>query len=144
MRAAGEALAQSECIPVRDAGYRAIDSLSAEKNLRHWHADLSNRDTPLESGIGFTVLSKLKRTGDNAPRFLGREALEQQRHQGLQRKLVCLVLESGDVPLHGAESLWRNGECVGYVRSTAYGHTIGRSIAYGYVDCPRRCVAVLH
>ena len=78
------------------------------------------------------------------PRFLGREALEQQRHQGLQRKLVCLVLESGDVPLHGAESLWRNGECVGYVRSTAYGHTIGRSIAYGYVDCPRRCVAVLH
>ncbi|CAK9108191.1 unnamed protein product [Durusdinium trenchii] len=137
VRAAGEALAQSECIPVRDAGYRAIDSLSAEKNLRHWHADLSNRDTPLESGIGFTVLSKLKRTGDNAPRFLGREALEQQRHQGLQRKLVCLVLESGDVPLHGAESLWRNGECVGYVRSTAYGHTIGRSIAYGYVDCPR-------
>ena len=30
--------------------YRAIDSLSAEKNLRHWHADLSNRDTPLEAG----------------------------------------------------------------------------------------------
>lgn len=137
VREAGEMLSQTECVPVRDAGYRAIDSLSAEKNLRHWHADLSNRDTPLEAGIGFTVLSKLKRTGDDAPKFLGRQALEKQRAEGLQRKLVCLVLEAGNVPLHGAESVWRDGECVGYVRSTAFGHTIGSSIAYGYVDCPR-------
>ena len=138
VREAGEKLAEMECVPVRDAGYRAIDSLSAEKNLRHWHADLSNRDTPLEAGIGFTVLSKLKRTGDDAPDFLGRQALEKKRAEGLQRKLVCLVLDSQDVPLHGAESIWRDGECVGYVRSTAFGHTIGSSIAYGYVDCPRR------
>ena len=39
-------------------------------------------------------------------------------------------------PLHGAETLWRDGACVGYVRSTAFGHTLGRSIAYGYADCP--------
>ena len=42
-----------------------------------------------QAGIGFTVLSKLKRTGADAPKFLGREALEEQRAQGLQRKLVC-------------------------------------------------------
>lgn len=137
VRLAGDRLAAKEQVPVRDAGYRAIDSLSAEKNLRHWHADLSNRDTPLEAGIGFTVLSKLKRSGEDAPKFLGREALERQRAEGLKRKLVCLVLDSKDVPLHGAESLWRDGDCVGYVRSTAFGHTIGSSIAYGYVDCPR-------
>jgi len=136
LHAEGEKLSQRLGVPVRDAGYRAIDSLSAEKNLRHWHADLSNHDTPLEAGIGFTVLSKLKRTGAEAPDFLGRAALEQQRARGLQRKLVCLVLEAGDVPLHGAESIWRDSECIGYVRSTAYGHTVGRSIAYGYVDCP--------
>lgn len=133
---AGAKLSELDGIPVRDAGYRAIDSLSAEKNLRHWHADLSNRDTPLEAGIGFTVLSKLKRTGPDAPNFLGRSALESQREAGLRRKLVCLVLEAASVPLHGAESIWRDGQCVGYVRSTAYGHTIGKSIAYGYVDCP--------
>ncbi|CAE7250711.1 Sardh, partial [Symbiodinium sp. CCMP2456] len=46
---AGAKLSELDGIPVRDAGYRAIDSLSAEKNLRHWHADLSNRDTPLEA-----------------------------------------------------------------------------------------------
>ena len=37
-------------------------------------------------------------------------------------------------PLHGAETIWRDGACVGIVRSTAYGHTIGRTIAYGYVS----------
>ena len=31
----------AEGVPVRDAGYRAIDTLSAEKNYRHWHADLA-------------------------------------------------------------------------------------------------------
>jgi len=45
-------------------------------------------------------------------------------------------VDSPDVPLHGAETLWRDGRCVGYVRSTAFGHTVGRTIAYGYVDCP--------
>lgn len=136
VREAGEVLSREQGIPVRDAGYKAIDSLSAEKNLRHWHADLSNRDTPLEAGIGFTVIPKLKRIGEAAPDFLGRAALELQRAQGLKRKIVCLVLESGDVPLHGAETIFRDGRPVGYVRSTAYGHTIKRSIAYGYVDCP--------
>lgn len=32
------------------------------------------------------------------------------------------------------ETIWRNDLCVGVVLSTAYGHSIGRSIAYGYVD----------
>ncbi|CAE8692195.1 unnamed protein product [Polarella glacialis] len=137
VREAGEHYGAKHGVPVCDAGYKAIDSLSAEKNLRHWHADLSNRDTPLEAGIGFTVLSKLKRSGPDAPDFLGRAALEAQRAAGLKRKLVCLILESGDVPLHGAETMLRDGECIGYVRSTAFGHTIGRSIAYGYVDCPK-------
>jgi len=132
----GELLSAQKGVPVRDAGYRAIDSLSAEKNFRHWHADLSNRDTPMEAGIGFTVLPKLKRTGVDAPDFLGRAALEAKHAAGLQRKIVGLVLEDSSVPLHGAETIWRDGECVGYVRSTAFGHSIGKAIAYGYVSCP--------
>eukprot|EP00928_Gymnodinium_smaydae_P078300 TRINITY_DN6213_c0_g3_i3.p1 TRINITY_DN6213_c0_g3~~TRINITY_DN6213_c0_g3_i3.p1 ORF type:complete len:952 (+),score=137.14 TRINITY_DN6213_c0_g3_i3:102-2858(+) len=137
IREAGDAYAEKHGVPVRDAGYKAIDGLSAEKNFRHWHADLCNRDTPMEAGIGFTVLPKLKRSGPDAPDFLGREALEKKRAEGLQRKLVCLLVDNPDVPLHGAETIWRDGECVGYVRSTAFGFTLGRSIAYGYVDCPK-------
>merc|ERR1719326_1791922 len=93
-------------------------------------------DSPMEAGIGFTVLPKLKQTGPDAPDFVGRAALEEKRAKGLQRKLVCLVLDDGGIPLHGQETIWRDGVCVGYVRSTAFGHTIGKSIAYGYCACP--------
>lgn len=130
---------------VRDAGYRAIDSLSADKNYRHWHADLSNRDSPVEAGIGFTVLPRLKKTaaGDAYGAFNGREALEVKRERGARRKLVCLAIGSGgreteaggSAPaLHGNEIIYRNGVCVGYIRSTAYSHTLETSLAYGYID----------
>jgi len=122
-------------VPVRDAGYRAIDSLSAEKSYRHWHADLASADTPFEACIGFTVLPKLKRS--DAPDFLGRRALEEQRAAGLRRRLVTLVLDDPLAgPMHGGETLWRDGECVGIVRSVAYGHTIGATIVSGYVRAP--------
>lgn len=124
----------AEGLPVSNAGYRAIDSMSAEKGYRHWHADLSSRDTPFEAGIGFVALAKLKTSSP----FLGREALERQRAEGLRRRLVCLTLDeqNPEEPLHGRETLWRDGKCVGFVRSTAYGFSIDRQIAYGYVDAP--------
>ena len=134
VRAAGDAYEQTHGVPVRDAGYRAIVSLSAEMNYRHWHADLSNAETPIEANIGFTVLSKLKR--EDAPAFIGSEALQRQRETGLQKKLVCLTISQPDQPLFGMETIWRNGECLGLVRSTAYGYTIGANIAYGYIHAP--------
>ena len=142
LRASGDIYEKEHSVPVLDAGYRAIDSLSAEKGYRHWHADLSNRDTPMEAGIGFTVLPRLKRIdaaaaaagGDDDDDFLGRAALEEHRSIGLTRKLICLVLEDKDRALHGQETLWRDGICVGYVRSTAFGHTLGKTVVYGYVE----------
>jgi len=133
---AGEKLTASKCVPVVNSGYRAIDSMSAEKGYRHWHADLSNADTPFEAGIGFVALAKLK---TDSP-FIGRKALEKQRAEGLRRKLICLTLdeENPQTPLHGSETIIRDGECIGYVKSTAFGFTTGQQIAYGYVDAPNR------
>jgi len=83
------------------------------------------------------VLSNLKRSGEpDAPRFVGREALEAQRTAGLQRKLVCLTVDDPAVILHGSETLWRGDQCLGLVRSTAFGYSVGKSIAYGYVQAP--------
>ena len=88
------------CIPVYNAvmeegakygiinsGYRAIDSLSVEKGYKHWHQDLRHDDTPLESGLAFTC--KLK---SDTP-FLGREALEKQKAEGLKKRIICLTLD---------------------------------------------------
>ena len=137
LKAAGAAYESDHGVPVRDAGYRCIDSCSAEKNLRHWHADLSNCDSPMEAGIGFTVLPKLKRiaAGDDSAKFYGCEALQKKREEGLQRKLICLTLDK-HVPLHGFETIRLDGKPIGLVRSTAFGHTIGKTIAYGYIKKP--------
>ena len=113
--------------------------MSAEKGYRHWHADLTNADSPMEAGVGFTVLPKLKRlaAGDTSATFLGCEALQAKRAQGLQRKLVCLTLDDPAAgPLHGYETIRLHGEPIGLVRSTAFGHTVGKTIAYGYIDKP--------
>ena len=89
----------------------------------------------MEAGIGFTTLPKLKR-GDEVT-FLGQQALHAKHAAGLQRRLVTLVLDDPGgpdgvaPPLHGGEGLLRNGECIGFVRSSAYGHTLGRSIVTG-------------
>ena len=121
-------------VPVRNAGYKCIDSLSAEKGYRHYHADLSNADTPMEAGIGFTVLPKLKAGVD----FIGSGALNKKREEGFQRKLVCLTVEHDEdgspVIFNGMETIIRNGEVLGLVRSTAYGHSVEKTIAYGYID----------
>lgn len=140
IRTAADEIGAQKGVPVADAGYFAIDSLSAEKSYRHWHADVGVADTPMEAGIGFTTLPKLKR--DDNPMFLGGEALRAKHAAGLQRRLVTLVVDepggpTGTAPpLHGGEALLRNGECLGIVRSTAYGHTLGRTIVTGYIGCP--------
>ncbi|XP_011382354.1 sarcosine dehydrogenase, mitochondrial isoform X2 [Pteropus vampyrus] len=111
------------------AGYRAIDNLSIEKGYRHWHADLRPDDSPLEAGLAFTC--KLK----SATPFLGREALEKQRAQGLRRRLVCLTVDE-KVPVFGLEAIWRDGRVVGHTRRAGFGFAIDKPIAYGYVRDP--------
>ncbi|KAJ6619007.1 hypothetical protein lerEdw1_014921 [Lerista edwardsae] len=114
---------------ITNAGYRAIDSLSIEKGYRHWHADLRPDDTPLEAGLAFTC--KLK---SNIP-FLGREAVEAQKATGIFRRLVCFTIDE-KVPMFGLEAIWRNNQVVGHVRRADFGHTINKTIAYGYIRDP--------
>uniref|UniRef100_A0A452VFB5 Sarcosine dehydrogenase n=1 Tax=Ursus maritimus TaxID=29073 RepID=A0A452VFB5_URSMA len=112
-----------------NAGYRAIDSLSIEKGYRHWHADLRPDDSPLEAGLAFTC--KLK---SDVP-FLGREALEKQRAEGLRRRLLCFTVDE-KVPMFGLEAIWRNGQVVGHIRRADFGFTIDKTLAYGYIRDP--------
>lgn len=111
---------------ISNAGYHAIDSMSAEKGYKHYHEDLRADDTPLEAGLGF--ICKLKTSID----FCGRDALEKQKSKGLKKKLSCFTLDQ-HFPLHGGEAIWRNNECVGFIRRASFGHSIGKSIGYGYI-----------
>lgn len=121
LAAAGAALGVANC------GYRAIESLRLEKGYRAWGSDITSDDTPLEAGLGFAV--KLK---SNVP-FQGREALLAQRESGVKKRLACFTVADPDVVLLGRETIYRDGERVGYLSSAGWGYTVERNIGYGYV-----------
>ena len=117
-------------IGLRPAGYHALNSLRMEKAYRGWGHDISAGDTPLEAGLGFAV------AWDKPGGFTGREVLLRQKERGLHRRLVQFALEEGNPMLLHDEPIYRDGSLVGRVSSAAYGHTLGRAVALGYVNAP--------
>jgi sarcosine dehydrogenase len=115
---------------LRDAGYYALDSLRMEKAYRAWGREVTIDDTPWEAGLGFAV-----RLDKPAP-FLGREALLEQRERTLTKRLLTFVLEDEAALPWGDEPILRDGRVVGSVTSAAFGHTLGRAVAMGYVRDP--------
>ena len=106
------------------AGGGAFESLRLEKGYRLWGSDIHAENNPIEAGLGFAVrMSK----GD----FLGREALERIRQEGVRRKLCCLRLEDPRVVVMDKEPIWHQGRVVGHVTSANFGYTVRESIAYG-------------
>ncbi len=111
---------------LQNAGYRAIETLRLEKGYRAWPSDIGPDYTPEEAGLGWAV--KLGKDVD----FRGRKAAERQRSHGVRRMLATFSA-APEVVLHGGETIFRNGDRVGYLSSAGFGHTVGRSIGLGYV-----------
>lgn len=72
--------------------------------------------------------------------FLGREALLQQRQDGVTRRFVMLVLEDHDTELDlwpwWGEPIYRNGQLAGTTTSSAYSYTLERHVCLGFVSPP--------
>ncbi len=115
---------------IANAGYRAIETLRLEKGYRAWGADIGPDHSPLMAGLGWAV--KLKR---NIP-FLGREALDAQQKRRLPRLLAGFTVDDPAVVLLGRETIFRDGQRVGWLTSGGYGHTVQKSIGCGYVRDP--------
>ena len=112
-----------------NAGYRAIDSLRLEKGYRAWGSDIGPDHTPFEAGLGWAV--KLRK---DIP-FKGRAAAKAQKEGGVKKLIACFTTDP-EVVLLGRETIYRNGERVGWLTSGGYGYTVGKSIGYGYVRHP--------
>jgi sarcosine dehydrogenase len=110
-----------------NAGYRATEALRLEKGYRAWGADIGPDYTPHEAGMGWAV--KLK---SGIP-FLGRDAVVAAREKPLVKQLACFTVDDGDVVLLGRETIYRDGERVGWLSSGGYGFTVAANIGYGYV-----------
>ncbi|XP_058806146.1 sarcosine dehydrogenase, mitochondrial [Phymastichus coffea] len=113
---------------LKPAGYRALYSLSCEKGYHLWNSDLRSDDNPIEANLGFTCRKDGK--------YLGSDVVEKLRKEGITKKLVTLHVEE-QVPMWGLETVYRNGEIVGYLRRAEYAHTLGYSIGHSYIKHPK-------
>ena len=110
-------------------GMGALSSMRMEKAYRDMGHDIDSKDTPLDVGLGFTV------AWDKPGGFIGREALLRAKEAGTpSRRLVQFLMQDPSVDLLGAEPIFCNGEHVGFMRTGAYGHTLGGSVGLGMVE----------
>lgn len=113
---------------MRLAGYHAMNSLRMEKGYRHWGHDVTDEDTPLESGLGFAV------AWSKPQGFIGRDALLRQREAGPRRKMIHVALNDPSVLIYHNEPIWQDGRLVGRITSGMFGHTVGTCLGLGFID----------
>ena len=110
-----------------NAGYRAIETLRLEKGYRAWGADIGPDHTPVEAGLAWACKMK------SAIPFLGREAIAAQLAGSVKKRMAGFSVDDPTVILLGRETIYRNGERVGWLSSGGYGHTVDLPIGYGYI-----------
>ncbi|MBI2161133.1 MAG: glycine cleavage system aminomethyltransferase GcvT [Candidatus Rokubacteria bacterium] len=107
-------------------GLGARDTLRLEMKYALYGNDIDETTNALEAGLGWVVKPA---KGD----FIGRDALEKVRAEGVRRKLVGLEMVDKAVARHGY-AVHKAGRPVGVVTSGSYGPSVDRYIAMAYVE----------
>jgi aminomethyltransferase len=110
---------------VTPAGLGCRDSLRLEMGMALYGNDIDDTTTPYEAGLGWIV--KLKK-GD----FVGKAALEQQKANGVPRKLVGFTSAERAFPRHGYPVFY-NGQPSGEVRSGTMSPSLNIPIGTAYL-----------
>jgi aminomethyltransferase len=112
---------------IMPCGLGARDSLRLEAGLNLYGADMDETVTPLEANLTWTVALEPKERD-----FIGRQALEQQIQQGVQHRLVGLVLTAPGV-IRSHQAVFNQDQQIGEVTSGGYSPTLDQSIAFARV-----------
>jgi len=119
-------LDKGAAIGARPVGLGARDTLRLEAGLRLYGIDMDETTTPYEAGLGWTVAI-------HKAFFLGKDALVQQKANGVARSLIGFEMTQGPVPRHGC-GLFVDGRQVGSVTSGTFSPTLNKPIGMGYVE----------
>ena len=68
---------------------------------------------------------------DKPQDFPGKQALLNEKQQGVTKQFVTLIVDAGDYDAPYMSTLWHNGEVVGETTSGGWGYRINKSIALG-------------
>ena len=112
---------------IADFGIYAVESMRLEKCYRGWKADFESGFSPLQASLDrFVAWDK--------PEFVGRDALLAERARGPTQRYVPLLLgDVGKTDAPACAGVFSGEERVGIVTSGGFSHTLGKSVALGYV-----------
>lgn len=111
---------------LKPIGLGARDTLRLEMGYCLYGNDIDDTTSPLEGGLGWIT----KFTKD----FTAREILEQQKAEGIQRKLIGFEMIDKGIPRHDYEIKDFSGRTIGKVTSGTQSPSLGKAIGLGYVD----------
>lgn len=110
---------------IRAIGLGARDTLRLEMGYCLYGNDIDDTTSPLEAGLGW--ITKFSKT------FTASDILQQQKADGLERKLVGFEMIDRGIPRHGYEIKDQLGATIGVVTSGTQSPTLGKAIGMGYV-----------
>jgi dimethylglycine dehydrogenase len=120
-------MAAGKSFGIRLFGTYAMNSLRMEKAYRGWGSELTSEIDMFEGSMErFIRLDK----GD----FIGRAASLALKQRGARIKLVYMSVDAADADALGNEPVYHGDRLVGLTTSGAFGHTVGQSLAFGYVE----------
>lgn len=113
---------------LKPIGLGARDTLRMEMGYCLYGNDIDDTTSPLEAGLGW--ITKFSKD------FTAKAILEDQKTQGVQRKLVGFEMVEKGIPRHGYEIRDFSGENIGHVTSGTQSPSLGKAIGMGYVRTP--------
>ncbi|MBS1772997.1 MAG: glycine cleavage system aminomethyltransferase GcvT [Bacteroidetes bacterium] len=110
---------------MKPIGLAARDTLRLEMGFCLYGNDIDDTTSPLEAGLGWIT----KFTKD----FTARNIIEQQKANGLTRKLVGIEMIDKGIPRHHYKMQDASGKEIGYVTSGTQSPSLGKAIGMAYV-----------
>ncbi len=119
-------LARGADFGIKPCGLGARDTLRLEMCYPLNGSDLSAETTPLEAGLSiFIDLQK--------PEFIGRERLQQQRTEGIARRLVPFKMKDKSPPPRSHYPVFKNGAPITETTSGTLSPSLGIGIGMAYI-----------
>jgi aminomethyltransferase len=115
-----------EPLGIKPIGLGARDTLRLEMGFCLYGNDIDDTTSPLEAGLGWvTKFSK---------DFTNSAALQQQKQEGVKKKLVGFEMIDRGIPRHDYEIVDADGNVIGKVTSGTQSPSLQKAIGMGYVN----------
>ena len=111
---------------LKPIGLAARDTLRLEMGYCLYGNDIDDTTSPLEAGLGW--ITKFTK------HFTAKDTLQEQKEEGIKRKLVGFEMVDRGIPRHNYEICTSEGKQIGYVTSGTQSPSLNKAIGMGYVE----------